>query len=133
MYDRGHAGGPYAVWFEWLAYVGFFTALLTAIYTFRAFFRTFFGELRVPTEAGHHAHESPWTMAGPLLILAACAALVGFFGSGVEGLLGHTPSLAAEIVQGPAMVEGAGESHGSHTLVATVSTILALSGIAIGF
>ena len=32
---------------------------LTAFYTFRAFFLTFYGEERIPPEAGHHAHESP--------------------------------------------------------------------------
>ena len=35
------------------------TALLTAFYTFRAFFLTFYGPERIPPEAGHHAHESP--------------------------------------------------------------------------
>ena len=34
--------------FESLFYVALFTAFLTAIYTFRALFMTFYGELRVP-------------------------------------------------------------------------------------
>ena len=54
------------------------TALLTAFYTFRAFFMTFFGPERIPDEAGHHAHESPRTMTVPLMILAVCATVVGF-------------------------------------------------------
>jgi NADH-quinone oxidoreductase subunit L len=33
------------------------TALLTAFYTFRAYFRTFWGEVRVPPEAGAHGHR----------------------------------------------------------------------------
>jgi NADH-quinone oxidoreductase subunit L len=32
------------------------TAFLTAFYTFRAYFMTFWGELRVPPEAGSHGH-----------------------------------------------------------------------------
>ena len=41
-----------------------------------AYFLTFHGEERVPAEAGHHAHESPPAMTGPLVILAI-GALVG--------------------------------------------------------
>src|SRR5207245_3863983 len=35
--------------------VGLFTAGLTAFYTFRAYFMTFWGEEPIPEEAGHHA------------------------------------------------------------------------------
>lgn len=72
-----------------------FTAFLTAFYTFRAYFRTFWGEERIPPEAGSHghdghgdvhghpdtghsvAHESPPVMTGPLIVLAIGAAGVG--------------------------------------------------------
>jgi NADH-quinone oxidoreductase subunit L len=50
---------------------------MTAFYTARAYFLTFWGEERIPEEAGHHAHESPPVMTGPLLILAAGAAFIG--------------------------------------------------------
>jgi NADH-quinone oxidoreductase subunit L len=33
-----------------------FTALLTAFYTFRAYFRTFWGEVKIPPEAAAHGH-----------------------------------------------------------------------------
>jgi len=64
--------------FEWsrrgiygiLLIVGLITAGLTAFYTFRAYFLTFWGEEKIPPEAGHHAHESPLIMTGPLVILA---------------------------------------------------------------
>ena len=61
-----------------LYYVALFTAFLTALYTFRAFFLTFFGDEEIPHEADHHAHESPRSMWVPLAILAACAVGVGF-------------------------------------------------------
>ncbi|MDA8377413.1 MAG: NADH-quinone oxidoreductase subunit L [Planctomycetia bacterium] len=42
------SGGP------WLAVVGLITALITAYYTFRAFFRVFMGDLVLPRTAGLH-------------------------------------------------------------------------------
>src|SRR5262249_23128755 len=54
------------------------TAGLTAFYSFRAYFLTFWGQERIPHEAGHHAHESPSVMTVPLVVLAAGALLVGF-------------------------------------------------------
>src|SRR5579872_2523527 len=71
---------------------GLVTAALTAFYTFRAYFLTFWGELKLPPEAGAHghdahaesahhhqpvAHESPPIMTVPLVILAVCAVFVG--------------------------------------------------------
>jgi NADH-quinone oxidoreductase subunit L len=75
------AGGVYYLLFA----VGLLTAGLTAFYTFRAYFLTFQGETRVPEEAGHHAHESPYVMTVPLMILA-----VGALGVGIAfGPLGY--------------------------------------------
>jgi NADH-quinone oxidoreductase subunit L len=55
-----------------------FTALLTAAYMARLLFLTFFGEFRGGHEAEHHVHESPWTMLGPLVLLAIGSAVAGF-------------------------------------------------------
>ncbi|MEX0979210.1 MAG: proton-conducting transporter membrane subunit, partial [Pirellulales bacterium] len=72
-YERGqHETLFFALY--WVATV---IALLTAVYTFRAFFLTFYGEERVPHEAGHHAHESPPSMTVPLVVLAALSAVGG--------------------------------------------------------
>jgi NADH-quinone oxidoreductase subunit L len=147
VYDQGHEELYYAPVYEWLAYAAFFTAFLTAMYTFRAFFMTFYGDLQTPPEAGHHAHESPSSMVGPLLILAASTVLVGWvFGAsadpatGFARLLASTPSLAAEVdtnvqdLAAASSLEGsevphAPEEHGAHTLVATISVALAGAGI----
>ncbi len=67
--------GHYFLWF-----LGTFTAFLTAYYTFRAVFMTFFGRERVPHEIQHHLHESPKVMTIPLIFLAFGAAFAGFFG-----------------------------------------------------
>jgi NADH-quinone oxidoreductase subunit L len=58
--------------------VALFTALLTAFYMWRLVFLTFFGGFRGGHDAEHHLHESPWSMLGPLVILAVGSATVGF-------------------------------------------------------
>src|SRR5258708_27833264 len=63
--------------FKLLFWMGSFTALLTAFYTFRAVFMTFWGPEKIPHEAGHHAHESPGVMCVPLWILAVGALGLG--------------------------------------------------------
>ena len=53
------------------------TAALTAFYTMRMVMLTFFGSYE-----GHgHPHESPPSMAGPLVLLAAGTVIVGFLGA----------------------------------------------------
>jgi NADH-quinone oxidoreductase subunit L len=60
-----------------LWFVGLLTALLTAIYMFRLWYLTFFGESRSPEV---HPHESPVSMLGPLVILAFLALAGGWVG-----------------------------------------------------
>lgn len=112
-----------------LYYSGMFTAFLTALYTFRAYFMTFHGETRVAPEAGHHAHESPWAMVGPLVILAVFAFLVGWYVTRFTDLFGgflhQTPSLAYS-----GLAAGSHDEAG-HLQVEATSLILALSGIGI--
>jgi NADH-quinone oxidoreductase subunit L len=61
------------------------TSFLTAFYTFRAYFLTFWGEEKFPEEAGHHPHEAGPAMLGPMLLLSVAALFVGFvFGPGLS-------------------------------------------------
>jgi NADH-quinone oxidoreductase subunit L len=53
---------------------------MTAFYISRVMFMTFHGEPRADPETLHHAHESPWVMRVPLLVLALGAAVAGFAG-----------------------------------------------------
>jgi NADH-quinone oxidoreductase subunit L len=62
---------------EILYYAGVFTAFLTAFYMFRLFFVVFTGEPR-DHHAYDHAHESPLTMTGPLMILGVLSICVGW-------------------------------------------------------
>ncbi|MCH8923928.1 MAG: NADH-quinone oxidoreductase subunit L [Planctomycetes bacterium] len=125
VFLAGEADGATGQWYTMLYWSAIVTAALTAFYTFRAYFMTFFGPLRMPHEAGNHAHESPGIMTGPLAILAVFATVVGFVGfmllDDFEEFLRKTPSLAY-------LSESA--SHAEvHSQVAILSTLLALSGI----
>jgi NADH-quinone oxidoreductase subunit L len=60
-----------------LWFVGLLTALLTAFYMFRLWYLAFWGESRSPEI---HPHESPWSMRGPLLILAGLSICGGWIG-----------------------------------------------------
>jgi NADH-quinone oxidoreductase subunit L len=78
-----------------------FTSLLTACYSWRLIFLAFFGEPHADTS---HAHESPWAMTAPMLLLgAACIAA------------GWAPSLI----------------HWTEWPLMLVSALLALAGIAL--
>lgn len=126
VHEKGHDGG----WFLTFYWVAVITAGMTAFYTFRAYFLTFFGELKVPDEAGHHAHESPPAMTVPLVILAICATLVGMvftFGNTFANFLWSTPSLAYTPLFATLPEEGM-VMHGD---VALLSTMVALSGIGV--
>ena len=76
MAEKSASGtvSPVYEFFFWTTLLGI---LLMNLYTFRPFFKTFYGEEKIPKEAGSHAHESPWSMAVPLLILAIGSAVVG--------------------------------------------------------
>lgn len=69
--------GEHRLFFGTIQIVAMGTALLTAFYTFRAYFMTFWGPEKFPEEAGHHPHEATPIMAWPLRILAVCAAFIG--------------------------------------------------------
>ena len=59
--------------------VGVLTAGLTALYMFRLWYLTFLGESRDPHA---HPHESPWSMLGPLVLLAILAISGGWVAIG---------------------------------------------------
>jgi NADH-quinone oxidoreductase subunit L len=113
-------GGFFAVIFA----VAALTAVITAFYTFRAYFKTFWGDERFPEEAGHHPHEAPPVMAWPLRILA-----VGALGIGLavgpthlfSSYLHHTGGLPAT------------EEHGLHYGMMGLSVLIALAGIGLAW
>ena len=114
--------------FNLLFWMGTFTALLTAFYTFRAVFMTFWGPEKIPHAAGHHAHESPRVMCVPLWILAAgslaLGALLDQHTTGIfNSFLGKTiPGLQAE----------AAHEH-INVFVMGLSSAVALAGIGLAY
>jgi NADH-quinone oxidoreductase subunit L len=71
----GAEAGPAPSWAAWLVWLaGLTTTGITGWYATRLWLRTFFGP-----SATSHAHEPPWLMRGPLLILAVPSALFGLF------------------------------------------------------
>ncbi|HWL11035.1 MAG TPA: NADH-quinone oxidoreductase subunit L [Planctomicrobium sp.] len=121
--EAGHHpvhGGVFVVLY-WTASV---TALLTAFYTFRAYFMTFWGPEKFPEEAGHHPHDASSIMAWPLRILAVAAIVIGGV-VGPTGFFGHYLH----------HTQGFPES-GPHTLhfgVMILSGFLAMAGIALAW
>ena len=67
-----------ASWFVWLLFLTpALGAGITAFYMFRLWYLTFTGEPRDPHRYDH-AHESPWVMTGPLVLLAVFAIGIGW-------------------------------------------------------
>ncbi len=117
--------GEYGTQFTVLLGIGFATALMTAVYTSRAYFSTFLGTERLPEEAGHHAHEATNVMLAPMAILAVGAILVGM-------LLGPTHGISNYLQLTQELRSGHVEHH-EEIWVMVASALLAVVGIAIGY
>ncbi|HIJ82914.1 MAG: NADH dehydrogenase subunit L [Magnetococcales bacterium] len=63
--------------FAWL--MGMMAAVMTTFYSFRLIFMTFHGQ-PADHHACDHAHEAPWSMRGPLVLLAVGAVFAGVVG-----------------------------------------------------
>ncbi len=102
------------------------TVFLTAFYIFRAIFVAFLGEPR--TEGAREAVESPGIMTGPMVILALLAVVSGFIGTPVRDYFGElvAPSTFAAETLGR-------EPHPFNYLLASVSVLVAIGGIALAY
>jgi NADH-quinone oxidoreductase subunit L len=76
--DAAWASGSAVGRYGWV--LGTIAAFMTAFYIARLMFMTFHGEPRADHETMHHAHESPWVMLIPLIVLAIGAAFFGWLG-----------------------------------------------------
>jgi NADH-quinone oxidoreductase subunit L len=112
--------------------VGLATAAMTAFYMWRMMNLTFYGKSRVKPEVASHIHESPLSMTGPLMVLAAGSVLVGWLGTpkmwnlpeffrGFEGWL--APVFPAEAA------EGAGHEGNTELILMLLSVGIAVAGI----
>jgi proton-translocating NADH-quinone oxidoreductase chain L len=137
LYDAGHGRSTYHSWYFGVYVIACLTALMTAFYTFRAYFLTFWGEEKVPPEAHGHAHESPPAMTVPLIVLAAGALLVGAVVDPMTHWFGHFLERSPVVHHADeAFQKTTNMAVGHHEFnfsVAAVSSILALTGIGVAF
>jgi NADH-quinone oxidoreductase subunit L len=114
---------------------GLLTALLTAFYMFRLIFLTFGGKPRFD-ERRVHVHESPWSMRGPLVLLAVLSTIGGWsalpaFFQGPDYFAGFL----VPVFGGQESVETAGEvsAHHLELTLAFVAVIAAVVGLLVAY
>ncbi len=105
-----------------LATLGLATAFLTAFYSFRLVFVTFWGESRVDPHQAGHIHEPSWVVTGPLVTLAFLSVATGYLG------ISH---FLDPVFSSP-------ESHGAPggpaaSGIMVVATLLGLAGIGLAY
>ncbi len=128
----------------WVFVILALAALMTAFYTMRQITLTFFGEPRTPE--AEHAHETPWTMTTPLVVLSVFAVAYGWVGipedfpvlGGIPKALGFIPNWFHEFVFSslPAMqrADMAAEAvEGFNYLPLLTSLAVALGGLFLGW
>ncbi len=114
--------------------LGVVTAFMTAFYSFRLIYLTFWGKSRIDHEVEHHVHESPRVMTVPLMILAFFSITIGmigmpgaiiphanWFGEFLAPLFPHAEHAAAA------------ESHGLELMLMVFSVLVALAGIRMAY
>ena len=130
-----------------LGVIGLVTALLTAFYTFRLWFRVFLGPTeyemgdehhgadeaadhseqgQVQVEHVHEPHEVSWLMNCPLLVLAAGALLAGWFGERNHWMANMINGSTAAVPQSAEAEHGGADLH---TIMLFVSSAIAIAGI----
>jgi NADH-quinone oxidoreductase subunit L len=104
------------------------SAILTSFYSWRLMFLAFEGKPREPRDVLEHAHEPPWTMGLPLILLALGSLLAG-------GLFAHLfiGGGQAEFWRG-SLVTHAGEGgHEAPLWVALAPTVAMAAGFAVAW
>lgn len=106
-------------------------ALLTAFYTMRQITLTFLGKPR--TEEAEHAHETPLSMTGPLMVLAFFAITFGWLGIPEHFPLigGILPNWFHEFVGGTLLEHP--EAVAFNVFPLLVSLVVALGGLTLGW
>ena len=106
---------------------------MTSFYSWRLMFMTFYGTERGDKKTHAHAHESPWVMLIPLIVLAVGAIFAGmywvgdFFGDNVESFFG------ASVYNNHATNSVIHDAHYVPIWVKLSSTIVMLGGFALAW
>jgi NADH-quinone oxidoreductase subunit L len=107
--------------------VGLITALLTSFYMFRLWYLAFMGKSR---SEDVHAHESPVSMLGPLVILALLSICGGWIGMERFGAF-LAPSVGARVVETVnwrLLIPGTQYSISLEVLLSIVAVLIAIEG-----
>lgn len=115
---------PFTTSFQVFFFVGLVTAGLTAIYTTRAYYRSFQGNARFPKEAGNHPHEASGTMLNPLFVLAVGSLALG-------AAIGPTGIMGSFMHDIPHLAIAKHAEH--HVWVMVASGVVAILGIWLGW
>lgn len=101
-----------------LTVCGLLTAGLTAFYSFRLVFVTFWGKSHVDPHHAGHVHEPSTTMTAPLMVLAVLSIVAGYLG---------IPAFLEPVFHG----EGSGAHHEGETalVIMALATLMGLTGI----
>ncbi len=115
----------------WL--LGVAGALMTAFYSFRLIFLTFYGQSRIDHEIEHHVHESPKVMTIPLTILAFFSLTIGWIG--MPGAILPQANLFGDFLAPlfPHAEHAAAESYGIERWLMVFSVLIALAGIRMAY
>jgi NADH-quinone oxidoreductase subunit L len=120
--------GKYYLWV-----MGILAAFITAFYTFRMIFMTFFGRPRTDDGDDHHVHKNPLSMIVPLVVLAIASLLGGFLG--LPGKLGVIQNFLEPVFAPANHILGI-EEHGLKPIdyvLMFVSLVVAMCGIALAW
>jgi NADH-quinone oxidoreductase subunit L len=114
---------------------GLLTALLTSFYMFRLIFLTFGGTPRFD-EHKVHVHESPWSMLGPLVILAVLSTVGGWLA--LPALFqgpDYFANFLGPVFGGHETAEAAGDiaAHHLELILAGVAVTAALIGLGVAY
>jgi NADH-quinone oxidoreductase subunit L len=160
-WTAGRHADAYRFWYLLLWLVGIITAGLTAFYTFRAYFMTFWGDLRIPPEAeSHHGHAQSVahieagphhhgpTDTGPQThaphetgrhgyesppVMTIPLMILAVFALGVGFAVGPWPTQLFEHFVGRTPLLPPSESEGPNWIMMLVSSLVALGGIGVAW
>ncbi len=112
--------------------LGVFGAFLTAFYSFRLIYLTFYGRSRMDQEVERHVHESPKVMTVPLMILAFFSITIGWIG--IPGAIIPHANLFGDFLAPlfPHVDHGAA-SHALEIGLMVFSVVVALAGIRLAY
>jgi NADH-quinone oxidoreductase subunit L len=114
--------------------LGVVGAFMTAFYSFRLIYLTFWGKSRIDHEVEHHVHESPKVMTVPLMILAFFSITIGLIG--IPGAIIPHANLFGDFLAPlfpHAEHAAAAESHGLELGLMVFSVLVALAGIRMAY